>query len=143
MRHPDRLERAFAFAANYDTNGTLDVSKSPVFSEYLSRAETVYNRINPAADYARLHDAIFTMWQTLPAWNQQSFTSVPARVQRRVWIVDADHEEAVNLAQWRDMQRWMPDASGNLLPAVSHFAFLQDPFLFNRGIEDLLSVPLP
>lgn len=142
QRHPERLDKAFAFAANYDINGTLDVTQSPVFTDYLHRAEKSYDLINPAANYTFLHDSIFTMWASLPAWTEADFTKVPADVQKRVWIVDADHEEAVKITQLYDMSRWMPHASAMILPAVSHFAFLQDPRMFIRGIEDLLHLAI-
>ncbi|KDN42419.1 alpha/beta-hydrolase [Tilletiaria anomala UBC 951] len=142
MRHPSRLERGFAFAANYDIAGTQDVTKSPVFTEYLKRTENIYNRINPSAEYTGLQNSIFDMWAREPNGTKEDFTSIPSADARRVWVVDADHEEAVKITQLYDMSAWLPDAGTIILPAVSHFAFMQDPKFFNQALEDLLQYPL-
>lgn len=42
INHPGRLTRLFAFAANSDPSGVKDVSKSPVFNQFVARAEKEY-----------------------------------------------------------------------------------------------------
>ncbi|HEX5259766.1 MAG TPA: alpha/beta hydrolase, partial [Sphingomicrobium sp.] len=39
MKHPERLARLFAFAANSDPSGVADIASSPVFNAYIARAE--------------------------------------------------------------------------------------------------------
>lgn len=144
QRHPSYLERGFAFAANYDISGTYDVTTSPVFTSYLTLTEAIYKRINPKPDYAGLQDAIFAMWATQPNWVADDFTRVSDDVAKRVWIVDADHEEAVKITQLYDMSGWLgpKGAKTVILPAVSHFAFIQDEPFFNRAVEDMLYLQL-
>ena len=38
IRHPERLSRLFAFAANCTTAGTMDVANNPTFKAFLVRA---------------------------------------------------------------------------------------------------------
>ncbi|KAK0535716.1 hypothetical protein OC834_001404 [Tilletia horrida] len=140
LRHPDRVDRVFSFAPNYDVNGTLDVSVSPVFTKYEARAKAIYEKINPTHDYATQYDAVTTMWQTLPAWTQADFERIPAELGRRIWVVDGDHEEAVKRYQIDNLAAWIKESGELIIPQTSHFAFMQDSKLFNTAIEDLLSL---
>ncbi|KAL9933260.1 hypothetical protein V8E36_007978 [Tilletia maclaganii] len=140
LRYPARIDRAFAFAPNYDINGTLDVTKSPVFTEYEDRAKAIYEKINPTHNFDVQYEAVTTMWQTLPAWKQSDFTAIPPKVGRRMWIVDGDRDEAVKRYQIDDLANWIQEAGELLLPQTSHFAFIQDPGLFNDAIERLLKI---
>jgi len=54
--------------------------------------------------------------------------------------VDGDREEAVRRYQQEDMADWIEDAGLLLLPQVSHFAFIQDPHMFNIALENFLSL---
>jgi pimeloyl-ACP methyl ester carboxylesterase len=47
MDHPDRVARLFAFAANSDPSGVKDVDKSPVFHEFIARAEKECEALSP------------------------------------------------------------------------------------------------
>ncbi|KAE8260328.1 hypothetical protein A4X13_0g420 [Tilletia indica] len=140
LNHPSRIDRAFAFAPNYDINGTLDVSKSPAFTEYEGRAQKIYEKINPTHNFETQYNAVTTMWATLPAWTKADFEAIPTDVGRRLWIVDGDHEEAVKRYQIDDLANWIKESGELLLPQTSHFAFLQDPGLFNDAIQRLLDI---
>ncbi|CAD6899359.1 unnamed protein product [Tilletia controversa] len=140
LNHPSRIDRVFAFAPNYNISGTLDVSVSPVFTEYEARAQKIYEKINPTHNFEIQYDAVTTMWATLPAWNQKDFEAIPSDVGRRVWIVDGDHEEAVKRYQIDDLANWIKGSGELLLPQTSHFAFMQDPSLFNDAIQRLLDI---
>lgn len=75
-----------------------------------------------------------------------------------MWIVDGDHEEAVERSQQDNMAEWLPDAGLLLLPQVrrftplelrlvtlgrqvSHFAFIQDPDTFNAMLKRFFALP--
>ncbi len=60
-------------------------------------------------------------------------------IHARVWIVDADHDEAIKRENTDYMAAMIPDAREMILPGVSHFAFLQDPQMFNFAVEHFLS----
>ena len=57
-----------------------------------------------------------------------------AIAQHQVWIVDGDRDEAIERSNTDHMASMIPGAGELILPAVSHFAFLQDPPLFNETV---------
>jgi pimeloyl-ACP methyl ester carboxylesterase len=136
IHHPDRLTRLFAFAANSDPSGVKDVSKSPVFSSYLQRSAREYARLSPAPDQFKTFLAnIEHMWATEPHFTdaQLSHIEVPT------WIVDGDHDEAIKRANTDHMAALIPGCGELILPGVSHFAFLQDPVMFNQSLLHFLA----
>jgi pimeloyl-ACP methyl ester carboxylesterase len=65
MRHPERLKRLFAFAANYNPDGVADIASSPVFTAYMARAGEEYARKSPTPKgYGDFRAAIEKMWET-------------------------------------------------------------------------------
>jgi len=54
------------------------------------------------------------------------------------WIVDGDHDEAIKREDTDHMAALIPGAGELILPEVSHFAFLQDPTLFNAALLHFL-----
>ncbi|MDQ2858891.1 MAG: alpha/beta hydrolase, partial [Candidatus Eremiobacteraeota bacterium] len=67
IHHPERLTRLFAFAANSDPSGVKDVSKSPVFTAYIARAEQEYATLSPTPHgFKGFLDNISHMWATEP-----------------------------------------------------------------------------
>jgi pimeloyl-ACP methyl ester carboxylesterase len=57
------------------------------------------------------------------------------------WIVDGDHDELIKREDTDHMAQLIPGAGELILPRVSHFAFLQDPELFNQALLHFLSRP--
>ncbi|KAG8899918.1 hypothetical protein FRC00_000670 [Tulasnella sp. 408] len=135
-KHPDRVDKVFAFAANYNPSGVMDTTVSPVFNTYVNRTIAEYGRLSPHPDrYEEFLNQIVQMWQEQPNWTESFFSTIN---EMNVWIVDGDHEEAVYRSQQDDMARWLPDAGQLLLPQVSHFAFIQDPDTFNAMLWNFL-----
>ncbi|HJU28437.1 MAG TPA: alpha/beta hydrolase [Candidatus Binataceae bacterium] len=138
IHHPDRLTGLFAFAANSDPSGVKDVSRSPTFSAFIARAGREYRRLSPTpTQYNAFVANIEKMWATEPHFTdaQLSHISVPT------WIVDGDHDEAIKRANTDHMAMLIPGAGELILPRVSHFAFLQDPVMFNQALLLFLSEP--
>jgi len=94
-KHPSRADRVFAYAANYNTrsglstssfhlgtnpsihSGTYDVTKSVVFTTYISRTVREYADMSPTPDqYEVFRDDIFNMWASQPSWNQTTFKNI-------------------------------------------------------------------
>jgi pimeloyl-ACP methyl ester carboxylesterase len=126
IHQPERLSKLFAFAANSDPSGIKDVNQSPVFTAFIARAKTEYEKLSPTPT---------EMWETQPHWGADDFAGIKVPT----WIVDADHDEAIE----RDNTLFMADhipGSGLLIePQVSHFAFLQDPEQFNAAVLNFLA----
>lgn len=135
MHHPERLSKLFAFAANIDPTGVSDIQHSPVFTSFIVRAGREYEKLSPTPkDYKKFVAAISNMWNTQPHWTKADF----AKIRLPTWIVDGDHDEAINHDQPRTMADWTPGTGLLIVPDTSHFGFLQDPEQFNRDLLHFL-----
>ena len=136
MHHPERVSRLFAFAANSDPSGVADIAKSDVFNAYIERAGEEYKRLSPTpTEYKSFVEQITKMWETQPNWTEADLAAIKVPT----WIVDADHDEAIKRENTDTMASLIPGAGELILPRVSHFAFLQDPALFNATLLHFLS----
>jgi pimeloyl-ACP methyl ester carboxylesterase len=54
------------------------------------------------------------------------------------WIVDADHDEAIERVNTEFMAASIPTAGLLLQPEVSHFSMLQDPLGFTEDVMRFL-----
>jgi pimeloyl-ACP methyl ester carboxylesterase len=136
IRHPDRVGRIFAFAANTVTSGVQEgVEKDPTFARYIERAGHEYSRLSATPkDYEAFVAQISKMWETEPNWTDAQLKSIRSPV----WVVDGDHDEAIKRAHTEYMAATIPGAGLLILPNTSHFAFLQDPALFNAALLHFL-----
>jgi len=133
MNHPNRLDRVFAFAQNFEVSGVKDISASPVFATYIHRALKEFEKLAPkgANNASKELETVTTMWATQPAYTEAELRAIDIGVGRRIWIVDADRDEAVQRNQSDLAAAWIPAAGQLLIPQASHFAFLQAPQLFS------------
>src|ERR1700761_6016650 len=70
IRHPERVSKVFAFAANTDPSGVVpNVEKNPTFTRFIARAGQEYQALSatPGA-YQAFVAAISRMWATQPNW---------------------------------------------------------------------------
>jgi pimeloyl-ACP methyl ester carboxylesterase len=131
INHPARLTGLFAFAANSDPSGVADISQSPVFDKYLARAKTEYESLSATPkDYDAFLAQVMKMWETQPHFT----ADLLHRITTPTWIVDADHDEAIKRSDTLFMADQIPGSALLILPAVSHFAFLQDAPQFNADV---------
>jgi pimeloyl-ACP methyl ester carboxylesterase len=136
IHHPERVTRLFAFAANSNPSGVKDVGKSPVFTAFIARAAKQYAILSPTpTQYRMFLTDIQHMWATQPNFTDAQLRSIRAPT----WIVDADRDEAIKREDTDHMAATIPDAGELILPNVSHFAFIQDPAMFNAALLDFLS----
>ncbi len=136
IHHPERLSRLFAFAANSDPSGVKGVDKSPVFTAYIDRAAHEYQKLSPTpTQFKAFLDTISKMWASEPHFTETELRGIKVPT----WIVDADHDEAIRRENTDYMASLIPGAGELILPAVSHFALLQDPALFNAALLQFLA----
>ena len=136
IHHPERLTKLYAFAANSDPSGVKDVDKSPVFTAYVDRASREYAKLSPTpTQFKAFVDNIGKMLASEPQFTEAQLRGIKVPT----WIVDADHDEAIKRENTDYMASLIPGAGELILPAVSHFAFLQDPALFNESLLRFLS----
>ncbi len=137
IHHPERLTKLFAFGANSDPSGVADSSGSPVFNEFIARAEKEYDRLSPTPGQFRAFLAqIDRMWDSQPHFTRAELRAVTTPT----WIVDGDHDEAIKRENTELMATEIPGAGLLLQPRVSHFSFLQDPGQFNADLLHFLAV---
>jgi pimeloyl-ACP methyl ester carboxylesterase len=106
-----------------------------VFNAFIARAGKEYEKLSPTPkQYNQFVAQITKMWNTQPHWTRADF----AKIRVPTWIVDGDHDEAINHDQPRTMADWTPNAGLLIVPDVSHFGFLQDPEAFNRELLHFL-----
>jgi pimeloyl-ACP methyl ester carboxylesterase len=136
MRHKDRVGKVFAFAANTMTSGVFDgVEKNPTFAAYIARAGQEYAaRSATPGDYDAFVEQIGKMWASQPNWTDAQLRTI----ETPVLIVDGDHDEAIKRDHTEYMAATIPHAGLLILPNASHFAFLQDPKLFNFALLHFL-----
>lgn len=135
IHHPDRLTGLFAFAANSDPSGVRDVSKDPVFTRYIERARHEYERLSPTPHaYDSFLAQIANMWATQPHFTVTELQGITVPT----WIVDADRDEAIQREDTLFLADHIPGSGLLILPQVSHFAFLQDPELFDAALRQFL-----
>ncbi|MFJ2451937.1 alpha/beta fold hydrolase [Pseudomonas protegens] len=136
MRYPQRVGKVFAYAANTQTSGVKEgVENNPTFAAYIERAGQEYTRLSPTPkEYPAFIEQIGHMWASQPNWSDADL----AKIKTPVLIVDGDHDEAIKREHTEYMAQAIPGAGLLILPNVSHFAFLQDPGLFNAALEHFL-----
>lgn len=132
LRHPDRVGKIFAFAANTVTSGVKDgVDKNPTFAAYIERAGHEYATHSATPnEYKAFVDQISKMWAEQPNWTDEQLKSIKTPI----LVVDGDHDEAIKREHTEYIAATIPHAGLLILPNVSHFAFLQDPELFNFAV---------
>ncbi|MGH7924817.1 MAG: alpha/beta fold hydrolase [Candidatus Binatus sp.] len=136
IHHPERLTRLFAFAANSDPSGVKDVGNSSIFIAFQQRAAKEYARLSPTPTQFKAFVAnIEHMWATEPHFTDDQLRHIKVPT----WIVDGDHDEAIKRENTDHMVALIPGSGELILPQVSHFAFIQDPVMFNESILRFLS----
>jgi len=129
LRHRERIGRVFAFAANTNLGGLkADVEKNPNFAAFIRRAGDEYRCLSPTPrEYDAFQAQISHMWESQPSWTDAQLRGIATPV----LIADGDHDEAIKLDHDIYMYRHIPGSNLVILPNTSHFAFLQNPALFN------------
>jgi pimeloyl-ACP methyl ester carboxylesterase len=136
QRHPERLSKVFAFAANSDPSGVADIGNSPVFNGYIARAGKEYEAMSPTpSEYKAFLAQITKMWGTQPNWTDDDLQKIATPV----WIVDGDHDEAIKRENTEFLAANIPGSGLLLQPEVSHFSFLQDPEQFSADVLHFLA----
>ena len=136
IRHPDRIGRIFAFAANTVPSGVKQgVEKNPTFAAFIARTRLEYAAYSPPPkDYDRFVAQISKMWESQPNWSSAQLRAIRAQV----LVADGDHDEAIKREHTEYIAATIPGAGLLILPNTSHFAFLQDPDLFNYAVLHFL-----
>jgi pimeloyl-ACP methyl ester carboxylesterase len=133
MKHPEKLRKLFAHAANSRVDGVrADVMESKTFLAYIERCGKIYQSVSPTpAEYDAFVQQISAMWASQPNWSDADLQRIATPTQ----IVLGDHDEAVDRKHTEYLAAQIPNAKLILLKDVSHFAMLQDPAGYTAAIR--------
>jgi pimeloyl-ACP methyl ester carboxylesterase len=136
MNHADHVSKVFAFGANTQVSGLRDdIANSVVFNKYIEDIGQDYQRLSPTpTEYEAFVAQISEMWATQPDYKPEQL----AKISVPVTIADGEHDEAIRQEHNKEMADQIPGAKLNILPGVSHFAFLQKPDEFNAAVLEFL-----
>ena len=136
MKHPERLTRLYANAANVTTDGVdPGIESNKTFGAYIERSGRDYASMSPTpADYDTFVRQMGEMWKSQPNWSKEQLGTIAVPTA----IVLGDHDEAVTRAHTDYMASAIPGASLVILPDASHFAMLQAPEEYTRSVVDFI-----
>jgi len=136
MKHPERLTKLFAHAANSTVDGlTPTVGTDPVFANYIEKMGGEYQRLSKTPDqYDAFLEQIGQMWASEPAWTTEQLAAITVPTA----IVLGDHDEAITREHTEYLAATIPGAELIILPEASHFAMLQDPAGYTRAVRDFI-----
>jgi pimeloyl-ACP methyl ester carboxylesterase len=139
MKHPDRLNRLFAFGANTDPSGLIkDFDKTPVFRAFIKRTGNEYRRLSKTPNqYDAFVAQIGKMWETQPHFTEAQLKSISVPTT----IADGKYDEGIQQSHDIYIANTIPHAKLVILPNVSHFAMLQAPSKFNAAVLFALTSP--
>jgi pimeloyl-ACP methyl ester carboxylesterase len=134
---PDRVERLFVFAANYDGTGSKPRNlPSTTFAAYSARCRSDYERMSKAGlPYSALVEALLPLWRNPTGITREQLQAIRAPVM----MADGDHDEIIVLAHIEEMAALIPNARLAVFEDTSHFALWQDPDTFNRVMIEFLT----
>ena len=136
MKHPERLSKLFAHAANATIDGLRpDVMESKTFNAYIERCGEDYKKLSKTPDqYDAFVEQISHMWATQPVYGDADL----AKISVPTAIVLGDHDEAITRAHTDHLAKVIPGAEEIILTDASHFAMLQDPAGYDKAVRDFL-----
>ena len=137
MKHPERLTKLFAQAANATVDAVKpDVMESKVFSAYITRSSEDYKKLSKTPDqFDAFVEQISHMWATQPAYSDADL----AKITVPTAIVLGDHDEAISREHTEHLAQAIPGAKLIILKDASHFAMLQDPAGYTKAVRDFLA----
>jgi pimeloyl-ACP methyl ester carboxylesterase len=136
MNWPDRLNKLFAYGANYNLSGIdPSVETNPVFGEAIGKAAAQYAQLSPTPDqWEEFLGAVMAMWSTQPDFKPEELATITAPTV----IADGEYEEAIRPEHTAELARLIPGAQLVIIPKVSHMGLWQDPAAFNQAMTSFL-----
>ncbi len=137
MKHPERLTKLYAQAANATVDGLKpDVMEAAAFAAYVTRSGEDYKKLSKTPDqFDAFVEQISHMWATQPAYTDAELGKITVPTA----IVLGDHDEAITREHTDHMAAAIPGSQLIILEDVSPFAMLQDPAGYNDSVRDFLA----
>jgi pimeloyl-ACP methyl ester carboxylesterase len=133
---PERAAGIFFFACNVDPSGGLPFRLTPEIERIYQHHVRDYAALSPApAGFDALRDDLGVMQAGQPDYGPRELGEITVPV----WAAIGEHDEFIKRAHIEHIARSVPNGRFVLLRAVSHFAPLQRPELFDRTVLDFLA----
>ena len=139
IEHPDRVDKLFVLATNYDVHGTKARSgPSPTFNAYAVKCRADAGRLaRSKGAYDAAASALAPVWRQPVTFTKEQLRSIKARTLVSV----GDHDEIIALDQVKEMAALIPNGQLAVFKDTSHFAMWQDPAAFNKVLVEFLTAP--
>jgi pimeloyl-ACP methyl ester carboxylesterase len=138
IHDPGRIEKLFAFGANYSVSAYPPKSLSPVMkamgARYIARVKATYRRLSPTPNgFPELLKA-FERDSTEPELKPADL----AKIKAPTVIADGQYEQFITQKETATLAHLIPGAKLVIIPNVSHGGPLQDPVHFHKVVTNLL-----
>jgi pimeloyl-ACP methyl ester carboxylesterase len=128
---PERVTGVFFFGCNMDPSGTKEIEFTPVLKRCFTRHVKDYAYLSSTPNkFSMLAEDVGKMQRTEPNYSVEEL----ARVNVPVTIVQSENDEFIKMEHAMYLARTIPGAEFVELRAVSHFAPLQRPEVFNSAM---------
>lgn len=130
--HPERVAGVFFFACNMDPSGTIEITEfPPILGRCFGRHKQDYESLSATPDqFEAFVSAVGLMQRTQPNYSASDL----AKIAVPVMIAHSEQDEFIKREHAEYLAHSIPGAEFVFLPAVSHFAPLQRPALFNGAV---------
>lgn len=136
MEHPERINKLFAFGANFNVSGfNSAVESNAVFAPAMRMAAENYAKLSPTpGDFENFVKQISAMWFSQPDFKPEQLAAIKVPTV----IASGHYEEVILPAHTVELAKLIPGAKLVILPNVSHMAMWQDPSAFNKAMLDFI-----
>ena len=137
IHHPDRIDRLFAYGANFNNSGyTTGPSDTVLSHKYMRMAEASYRAISSTPDgFTAMRKALFKMYDTEPDIKPSELKTIKAPT----IIADGEYEQFITPEHTALLAHLIPGAKLLIIPNVSHGGPIQDPVSFHKAVMNLLN----
>lgn len=137
MYHPERIDKLFAFGANYNQSGYKDTpSDTSTARAFMSGAEASYRRLSATpGNFGALKKALGKMYGVAPDLAPAAIK----KIKTPTAIVFGEHEQFIKREHFEELAKLIPNARLVMLKNVSHGAPLQDPEKFHEAVAAFLA----
>jgi pimeloyl-ACP methyl ester carboxylesterase len=140
IKFPERVNRLFVFAANYDATGSkAHAGRTATLAGYMQKCRADYQRVfKTLKGFDTLVEALLPLWRGPTGITQDQLRAIKAPVA----VADGDHDELIVIDQIAEMARLIPNGKLVIFNDASHFALWQDPEGFNQAVLGFLTEPV-
>jgi pimeloyl-ACP methyl ester carboxylesterase len=133
---PERVSGVLFFACNVDDSGSKPFEFTPVIGNCIGRHQADYAALSATPDeFQAFSDAVGLMQRTQPNYSAVDL----AAIRVPVTVVQSEHDEFIKPEHAAYIAQTIPGAELVELKALSHFAPLQRPEVFNAVVLGFLA----